>query len=53
MKKIKEGYKKKDIEDIKVFLKKKKKKSNSMVMNVTKIFQKMKKISWVSIEKKL
>ena len=31
------------MKDIEIFLKKKKKKSNDMVVNVTKIFQKMKK----------
>ena len=36
---------------IKIFLKKKKKKSNNMVVNVTKIFQKMKNKSFLSIEK--
>ena len=39
------------MKDIKVFLKKKKKKSDNIVINVTKIFQKMKKINWLSIEK--
>ena len=40
------------MEDIKVYLRKKKKKSNNEVVNNTKIFQKMKKICWLSIEKK-
>ena len=39
------------MKDIKVFLKKKKKKVDNIVVNVTKIFQKMKKINWLSIEK--
>ena len=39
------------MEDIKVYLRKKKKKSNNEVVNNTKIFQKMKKICWLSIEK--
>ena len=50
--KVKKDYKKKLVKDIKIFLKKKKKKSNNMVVNVTKISQKMKKINWLSIEKK-
>ena len=37
----KERLQKKLMKDIKIFLKKKKKKSNNMVMNVTKISQKM------------
>ena len=40
------------VKDIKVFLKKKKKKSNNMVVNDTKIYQKMKNKSLLSIEKK-
>ena len=39
------------MEDIKVYLRKKKKKSNNEIVNNTKIFQKMKKICWLSIEK--
>ena len=39
------------MEDIKVYLRKKKKKSNNEAVNNTKIFQKMKKICWLSIEK--
>ena len=39
----KERLQKKLVKDIEIFLKKKKKKSNNMVLNVTKIFQKMKK----------
>ena len=41
------------MKDIKIFLKKKKKKSNNMVMNVTKISQKMKNKSLLSIEKNI
>ena len=36
-KKIKKDYQKKLVKDIKIFLKKKKKKSSNMVVNVTKI----------------
>ena len=46
-----ERLQKKLLKDIKIFLKKKKKKSNNMVENVTKISQKIKKINWLSIEK--
>ena len=45
----KETLQKNLVEDIKIFLKKKKKKSNNMVVNVTKIFQKMKSKSPLSI----
>ena len=38
---------------IKNFLKKKKKKSSNMVVNVTKIFQKIKKINWLSKEENI
>ena len=38
-----ERLQKKLLKDIKIFLKKKKKKSNNMVKNVTKISQKIKK----------
>ena len=41
------------VKDIKTFLKKKKKKSNNMVVNVTKISQKMKNKSLLSIEKNI
>ena len=41
LKKIWKDYKKKLMKDIKIFLKKKKKKSSKMVMNITKISQKM------------
>ena len=53
LKKIWKDYKKKLMKDIKIFLKKKKKKSSKMVMNITKISQKMKKIDWLSIEKNI
>ena len=39
--------------DIKIFVRKKKKKSGNMVVNITKISQKMKKISWLVIEKNI
>ena len=42
MKIIKQDYQKKLVKDIKVFLKKKKKIYNNMVINGTKMFQKMK-----------
>ena len=45
--------KKKLVKDIKIFLKKKKKKSDNMVVNVTKISQKKKKKSLFSIEKNI
>ena len=48
----KETLQKKLVKDIKIFLKKKKKKSDNMVVNVTKSFQKMKNRSLFSIEKK-
>ena len=51
--KIKKNYKKKFAKDIKIFLKKKKQKSSNMVVNVTKIFQKMKNPSLLSIEKNI
>ena len=51
IKKIKKDYKKKLLENIKIYLKKKKKKSDNMVVNVTKIFQKMKHKSLLSTEK--
>ena len=49
----KERLQKKLMKDIKIFLKKKKRKSNNMVMNVTKISQKMKNKSLLSIEKNI
>ena len=48
----KERHQKKLVKDIKIFLKRKKKR-DSMVVNVTKISQKMKKINWLSIEKNI
>ena len=45
--------KKKLLKDINIFLKKKKKKSNNMVVNVTKVSQKMKSKSLLSIEKNI
>ena len=39
-------------QSIKIFLKKKKKKSSYMLMNIAKILQNMKSIKWMSIEKK-
>ena len=48
----KERLQKKLVEDIKVFLKKKKKKCNNEVVKDTKSFQNIKKICWLSIEKK-
>ena len=47
----KERLQKKLVKDIKIFLKKKKKKSNNMVFNVIKIFQNMQKRGLLSIEK--
>ena len=41
------------VKDIKVFLKKKKKKINNMVMRNTKIYQKMKNKSWFSIAERI
>ena len=49
----KERLKKELVKDIKIFLKKKKKKSNNMVMNITKISQRMKNKSLLSIGKKI
>ena len=54
IKKIKKDYKKKLEKVIKIFLKKKKKKkNNNMVVNVTKIFQRIKSKSLLSIGKKI
>ena len=39
---IKKRYKTKLVKDVKIFQKRKRRKSNNMVMNVTKIFHKMK-----------
>ena len=47
----KERLQKKLAKDIKIFLKKKKKKNSNMVVNVTKISQKMKNKGFLSIEK--
>ena len=49
----KERLQKKLVKDIKIFLKKKKWKSNNMVINITKISRKMKKKSLLSIEKNI
>ena len=51
---IKKDYKiKKLVKDIKVFLKKKKKKSNKMVVKGTKISQKIKNKSLFNVEKNI
>ena len=50
---IKEDYKRNLVKDIKVFLKTRKKKSNNMVLNNTKIYQKMKNKSLLSIQKNI
>ena len=47
----KERLQKKLVKNITIFLEKKTKKSDNMVVNVTKISQKMRKINWLSIEK--
>ena len=49
---IKKDYKRKLVKDIEAFLKKKNKTSDNMVVNNTKIYQKMINKSWLSIEKK-
>ena len=49
----KERLRKKVMKDIKIFSKKKKKKSGNVVMNVTKISQKMKSKRLLSVEKKI
>ena len=49
----KEMLQKKLVKNTKVSLKKKKKKSNNMVVNDTKIDQKLKNKSWLSIEKNI
>ena len=49
----KERLQKKLVKDIKIFLKKKKKKRDNMVVNVTNISQKMKNKSLLSIEKNI
>ena len=48
----KEKLQKKLVKDIKVFLKKKKKKNDGMIVKDTEIYQKMKNKSWLGIEKK-
>ena len=48
-----ERLQKKLVKDIKIFLKKKKKKSNNMAVNITKISQKMQNKSLLSIEKNI
>ena len=48
-----ERLQKKLVTDIIVFLRKKKKKSNNMVLNDTKLYQKMKNKSLLSIEKNI
>ena len=47
----KEILQEKLMKDIKIFLQNKKKKSVTMVVNVTKISQKMKKINWLKKKK--
>ena len=49
----KERLQKKLVKDIKIFLKKRKKKSDNMFVNVTKTFQKMKNKILLSIEKNI
>ena len=49
----KDTLQKKLVKDIKIFLKKEKKKSDNIVVKVTKNSQKMKKRNWLSIEKVL
>ena len=49
----KKDYRKKLPKDIKIFLKRKKKKNNNMAVTVTKISQKMKNKSLLSIEKNI
>ena len=49
----KERLQKKLVKDIKIFLKKKKKKTNNIVVNVTKISQNMKNKSLLGIEKNI
>ena len=46
-------YKKELVKDIKIFLRKKKKKSGNIVVNNTNIYQKMKNKSLLSIEKNI
>ena len=49
----KDRLQKKLVKDIKIFLKKKKKKSYNMVMNVKKISQKIKNKIFLSVEKNI
>ena len=49
----KERLQKKLVKDAKVFLKKKKKKSDKIIVNITKISQKMKSKSLLSIERNI
>ena len=49
----KERLQKKLVKDIKIFLKKKKKKNENMVVSITKISQKKKDISFLSLEKNM
>ena len=49
----KERLQKKHVKDIKIFLKKRQKKSNNMVVSVTKVSQKRKNKSLFSIEKNI
>ena len=53
IKKIKKDYQKKLAKDIKTFLKKKKKKSGKMFVNVTKISRKTKNRSLLCMEKNI
>ena len=46
-------YKRKLVKGIKLFLNKRQKKSNNMTMKDTKVSQKMKNKSWLSIEKNI
>ena len=48
----KESLQKRLVKNVKIFQRKKKKKSDNIVVNVTKISQKMKTKSWLNIEKK-
>ena len=53
IKKIKYNYKKMLVKDIKIFLRKKKKKSDNMIVNIKKTSQKMKSKRLLSIEKNM
>ena len=53
IKKIKKDYKKTLAKDIEVFQKKKKKKNDKVVLNVTKIFEKVKNKNFLSVEKNI